>query len=137
MTQKTAPMCRKAFRFRDEDIAQLGFLADAAGLTESEKLRELIRSGASGTPLQQQLKKKKRKARSPRIAASLDPDTRLVLVRACNLLNQCVKALHIARMQDRQVELIGVSLQLSIIEELLIQVGNRQLAMGPFVEGSS
>lgn len=132
-------MGRKAFRFRQDDLNNLALLAEKAGVTESEKLRDLIRS-ASGSlqafaaaPV-----RKKRRAPASGAMASLDPDTRLILVRACNLLNQAVKALHVARRREQSIDLLIVTVQLANIENHLIKVGHRQLEMhSKYKEASS
>lgn len=123
-------MGRKAFRFHQNDLNNLAFMAEKAGVTESEKLRELIRSAAGGEQaFPAAAVRKKRRSPASAEMASLDPDTRLILVRACNLLNQAVKALHVARRRGQSIDLLIVSFQLASIEDHLIKVGHRQIEM--------
>lgn len=128
MTRLRTPMERKAFRFHQDDLNNLAHLAKNADMNESEKLRELIRSAAGSTQKPPDTPiKKQRRTRAPKMMATLDPDTRLILVRACNLLNQAVKALHVSRHLGREIDLVILGMQLVNIEELLIKVGQMQI----------
>ncbi len=58
---------------------------------------------------------------------ALDPDTRLLLLRAGNLLNQIARALHRSRLAGSGMPLVGIAVQLLLVQDDLHQVGERQL----------
>ena len=124
---RAAPMRRVSIRFADTDIQLLATLAARADVSDGEYLRVLIRR-AAGDPDALPLRKHRRtRPRATAHTIALDPDTRLLLLRAGNLLNQIARALHRSRLAGSGMPLVGIAVQLLLVQDDLHQVGERQL----------
>ena len=124
---RTAPMRRVSIRFADTDIQLLATLAANADVSDGEYLRVLIRRAAGDPDTLPRRKHRRAKPRAPAYTIALDPDTRLLLLRAGNLLNQIARALHRSRLAGSGMPLVGIAVQLLLVQDDLHQVGERQL----------
>ena len=124
---RAAPMRRVSIRFADTDIQLLATLAANADVSDGEFLRVLIRRAAGDPDTLPRRKHRRAKPRAPAYTIALDPDTRLLLVRAGNLLNQIARALHRSRLAGSGIPLTGIAVQLLLVQDDLHQVGERQL----------
>ena len=120
-------MRRVSIRFADTDIQLLAALAARADVSDGEYLRVLIRRAAGDPDALPRRKHRRAKPRATAHTVALDPDTRLVLVRAGNLLNQIARALHRSRLAGSVISLAGIAVQLLLVQDNLHQVGERQL----------
>lgn len=124
---KSAPMRRVSIRFADTDIQLLATLAARTDVSDGEYLRVLIRRAAGDVDALPLRKHRRAKPRAPAYTVALDPDTRLLLLRAGNLLNQIARALHRSRLAGSVIPLTGIAVQLLLVQDDLHQVGERQL----------
>ncbi|MGI4778332.1 MAG: hypothetical protein ACRYGA_09480 [Janthinobacterium lividum] len=121
------PMQRVSYRFGNDVLRLLDALATAAGVSDAEYLRRLVRQAAAGTP--QSTKKKHKRPRPPHALqiVALHPDARLMLIRAVQLLDEIARELQSSRYSNATLEVVGVAAQLLIAQETLHEIADRQL----------
>lgn len=131
------PMQRVSHRFNGDDLRLLAALATAAGVSDGEYLRGLIRQAGAETP---QFTKKKHRRPRPAHAlqiVALHPDARLLLIRAVQLLNEIARGLQSPRFLSAALEVVGVAAQLLIVQDTLHGIADCQMQVARVAGASS